>query len=242
MQTFTFREHFIELKSRLLKILCAFIVCFVIYYHFSDIIYNILLDPLAKLNSGNLRKVIYTGLTEAFCTYLQLAFFASFVTIMPIIAIQIYLFIRPGLHKNERKIAISVLLLSPILFWCGGFFVFYYVMPHAWSFFVSFERNYLVLPIVLEAKISEYLNIIIRLIIAFGIAFQLPIILIILNLLKIITLQNLRQKRRLAIVINFIIAGILTPPDVISQFALAIPLILLYEISIVTCKLIIKQE
>lgn len=238
MQLYSFKEHLLELKARLFKVLSVFIIVFFICYYFSDHIYNLLLQPLAALDQEHLRKMIYTGLTEAFFTYLKLAAFASFMIIIPLLAMEIYLFIRPALHQNEKKIAIFIILMAPILFWLGSIFVFYYVMPRAWQFFLSFETNNSSLPIILEAKISEYLSLVMQLIIAFGIAFQLPIIILLLNLLKIVTVNQLQNKRRLAIVINFIIAGVLTPPDIISQFALAIPMLLLYEISITMCKLI----
>lgn len=238
MRFYTFTEHFLELKNRIIRILLAFVICFILCYYFSDNIYNILLKPLASLNSDNVHKIIYTGLTEAFFTYIKLAAFAAFILIMPIIAIECFLFIKTGLYPNEKKYAAILLFMSPILFWCGSIFVFYFVMPRAWQFFISFENNNIPLPIILEAKISEYLNLVIQLILAFGIAFQLPIIMLVLNLLKILQAKDLEKKRRLAIVINFIIAGILTPPDVLSQLALAIPMLVLYEISIIMCKFV----
>lgn len=238
MQTFTLKEHFFELKNRAFIVFFAFVIAFTICYYFSDNIYNFLLKPLAVLNPENYRKVIYTGLTEAFFTYLKLAAFSAFTLIIPILTIQIFLFLKPGLHKKEQQIAAIILCMSPILFWTGAIFVFYYVMPKAWHFFLSFEKTSISIPIILEAKISEYLDLIIHLIIAFGLAFQLPIIIILLNLLKVVDTKSLKKKRRLSIVINFLISGILTPPDVISQFALAIPLLLLYEISIILCKFV----
>ncbi len=238
MKSYTFKEHFLELKARFLRVFAAFIIGFIICYYFSSDIYNILLEPLAELDHADIRKVIYTGLTEAFFTYIKLAAFVSFVMIMPIIAIECFLFIRPGLYSGEKKYAAFILFMSPVLFWCGSIFVFYFVMPRAWQFFLSFEDNNAIIPLILEARISEYLNLVIQLIIAFGIAFQLPIIMLILNLLKILTAKDLVDKRRSSIVIIFIIAGILTPPDVLSQFALAIPMLLLYETSIIMCKFV----
>ncbi len=243
MKSYTIKEHFLELKIRVLRISLIFIFCFIICYYFSNNIYNILLKPLANLsydnlNHGNIRKIIYTGLTEAFFTYIKLAAFSAFLMIMPLIALECYLFIKPGLYTNEKKYAAILLLMSPLLFWAGSIFVFHVVMPRAWQFFLSFENNNIIVPIILEAKISEYLNLIIQLIMAFGIAFQLPIIILILNLLKILKAEDLAKKRRLSIVINFIIAGIITPPDILSQFALAIPMLLLYEISIIMCKFV----
>lgn len=241
-------DHLLELKARLLKIVVVFTVVFALCYYFSDYIYDFLLRPLAdsyKNKSGNSHgshKVIYTGLAEAFFTYIKLASFSSLMVIIPFIACQIYLFVSPALYKSEKLIAIFIFFMSPILFWCGSIFVFYYVMPKAWQFFLSFEQNDSLLPMVLEARISEYLTLVIQLMIAFGLAFQLPIILLVLNLLGLLSVAQLKQKRRIAIVVNFVIAGILTPPDVISQFALAIPLLLLYETSIIMCKFIENRK
>lgn len=244
MKIYTLKEHFLELKYILLKILAAFVVCFCVCYYYSEHIYTILLQPLITSSSASqdIRRIIFTGLTEAFLTYIKLAAFSAFVVIFPFITWQIYSFIAPGLYRLERRIAAFILFAAPLLFWLGGGFVFYYVMPKAWHFFISFEKNNALISIVLEARISEYLGLVIQLIIAFGLAFQLPVIILIMHLLKLSTVESLKKKRRLAIVINFTIAGILTPPDVISQLALAIPLLLLYEISIIICKLVDNKE
>jgi sec-independent protein translocase protein TatC len=243
MQRQTLKKHLIELKRSILRISLVFVIIFSVCYYFSDNIYNILLRPLAKLSDNNTRKIIYTSLTEAFFSYIKLAAFSAFMIIIPFLSIEIYFFASPGLYKNEKRLAAFILLLSPILFWLGAIFVYYYVMPNAWKYFLSFEHHDNgVMPIILEAKISEYLNLTIQLIVAFGCAFQIPIILIILTLVNIIKIADLQQNRRLAVVINFIIAGILAPPDVISQFILAIPMLLLYEISIILCKYIQNKE
>lgn len=238
MKKFTFKEHFLELKARIRKIFIFLIISFVFCYYFSDIIYIILLRPLVYNGPDSIDKIIYTGLTEAFFTYLKLSAFVAFLLNFPMICYQFYAFIAPGLLPDEKKIILAILFLSPILFFSGSFFVFYLVMPKAWNFFLSFENSKIGVPLVLEAKISEYFSLVMQLILAFGLAFQVPVVMIILNIMGFISSETLRRKRRISIVINFILAAIFTPPDVLSQIALAIPLLLLYEISILICKFI----
>jgi len=238
MKKYSLREHFVELKSRTIQTLLFFTVAFIFSYYFSDHIYSFLLQPLAKLDHDSGKKIIYTGLAEAFFTYLKLSSFAAFVLTFPILCLQIYRFMSPGLLTNEKIIILFALIFSPILFFAGGFFVFYLVMPKAWEFFLSFENNNLEIPLILEAKISEYLSLVMQLITVFGLAFQMPIIMLVLNVMGLVSSKALIAKRRLAIVINFIIAAIFTPPDVLSQIALAIPLVILYEVSIVMCKFV----
>lgn len=233
LKKYTFSDHFVELKKRLTIVMIFFLSASLISYYFSQEIFQFLLKPLVS-STLDTKRIIYTGLTEAFFTYLSLSAFVGFLLSIPIIAFQIYWFISPGLYIAERKISRILLFSSPILFMIGGLFVFYFVIPQAWNFFLSFEMSSGATPIVLEAKISEYLSLIIKLIMAFGIAFQMPIILIILSLFNIISSEMLRNKRRIAIVINFIIAGIITPPDILSQISLAIPMVLLYEFSIIS--------
>ncbi len=236
MRLYSLQEHLLELKTRIIRILLVFVIFCGISYYFSKEIYAIALNPLVSLEQWQHRNIIYTGLTEAFFTYLKLAAFTSTLVIIPFIAIEVYLFIKPALYPNEQKLAAYILLMAPLLFWLGSIFVYYFVMPKAWLFFLSFENSVGSSAITLEPRISEYLTLVMQLIIAFGVAFQLPIVILILHILKIITIEQLKDKRRLAVVINFIIAAILTPPDVISQFALAIPMVLLYETAIIMCK------
>ncbi len=238
-KAYTISEHLTELKIRILTIFICFIIACFISYYYSKEIYNFLATPLKAILPNHTHKMIYTSLAEGFFTHLQLSFYIGFLTTMPIIATQLYLFIAPGLYLSEKHIFKILIFISPILFYIGNLFAFYIVIPKAWKFFLSFEsinNNYF--PIILEAKINEYLSLLIQFSLAFGVSFQLPLILIILNILKIIPIQTLINKRRIAIVVNFIIAGILTPPDILSQFALAIPLILLYETSIIICKIL----
>lgn len=232
----SYLEHLLELKKRLLKVLCFFIIAFGVSYYYAEDIFNFLLTPLSNI-AGN-RRIIYTGLAEVFLSYIKLSFLTAISFTMPILVYQIYRFIAPGLYKRERRIASMVLFFSPILFWVGSIFVFYLVMPNAWRFFLSFESTNSKLPLILEARISEYLHLTIVFMFAFGLAFQLPIVMIILSLIKLINSKTLQKYRRFAIVINFAVAAILTPPDVFSQIALAVPLILLYEVTIIIIKFI----
>jgi sec-independent protein translocase protein TatC len=242
MQKFTLKEHLIELKKRLIIVCVAFITVFILCYNLKEYIFEIFLSPLAEISGQEERRIIYTGLAEAFFSYLKLSLFSSFFLIIPIICHQIYGFISPGLLNSEKRLVILILSFSPILFYIGGFFVLYIVMPKAWEFFVSYENRNLQIPVILEAKISEYLNLVIQFMLAFGVAFQLPVIMVILCIMGVIESSFLVQKRRVSIVIIFIAAAIFTPPDVISQIALAIPLLLLYEISILLCKLVEKKR
>ncbi len=242
MQKYTIKEHFIELKNKLLKIICFFIISFGVCYYFIDEIYKFFLSPLSTLMLDGNRKIIYTGLTEAFFSYMKLAFFCAFCITIPVICYQFYAFVAPGLILREKKILSVMLTLSPILFYFGSFFVFFFVMPRAWVFFLSYENNNIELPLILEARISEYLSLVIQFTLTFGIAFQLPILMVILTVMGLVSSFALKKKRKISIIVIFIVAAIFTPPDPISQIALAIPLFLLYEISIILCKLVEKRR
>ncbi|RTK92337.1 MAG: twin-arginine translocase subunit TatC [Rickettsiales bacterium] len=242
MKKFSFKEHFFELKKRFIKIFISFILCFLICYYYSDYIYKIILAPLSEVIEGRDKKIIYTGLTEAFFAYIKLSIFAAILSIFPVCCYQIYAFISPGLYLPEKKLVCFTLCAAPVLFYFGCFFMYYLIIPNAWLFFTSFEKANLGIPLVLEARISEYLNLVIQLTLAFGMAFQLPIIMIILSTFGLIKAEILKKRRRIAIVIIFIAAAVFTPPDVFSQIALALPLLLLYEISILICKFLEKRD
>lgn len=242
MEKYTLKEHFLELKKRFIVILLGFLACFAVCYCYSEEIYQFLLSPLVKADLKQPRKIIYTGMTEAFFTYIKLGSWGAFMLIIPIIAYQTYAFIAPGLHKSEKQLILPTLIIAPILFYLGGMFVFFIVMPTAWQFFLSFENNSGSFPIALEPRISEYLSIVMQLTTAFGLAFQLPVVILVLSVLQMVAADSLKKKRRIAIVIIFILAAIFTPPDVLSQIALALPLILLYEISIIICKFVEKRN
>ena len=242
----SFTSHFVELRSRLLKSIIFILVIFIISYIFAEQIYNFLVEPYADAvkDDENSRRLIFTALHETFIAYLKVAFFAAIFLGSPVLLIQIYKFIAPGLYKNEKKALLPYLIFTPILFLFGALLVYYLVMPLAIKFFLSFEslgssEN---LPIQLEAKVNEYLSLIMRLIFAFGISFQLPILLNLLARIGVVNSEYLKTRRRYVIVIIFALAAILTPPDPITQVGLAIPLLLLYELSIFTVKFIEKKK
>ncbi len=236
-------EHFRDLKKRISYSLVSFLLCFFFSYYYSEELFAHLLAPLAKAMGGDHHKIIYTSLTEAFFTYLKLSLYMGFILSLPIIICQIYLFIAPALYKKERNTLLPYLIISPILFIVGTVFVYKFIIPTAWEFFLSFEKPVIAggIAIELEAKISEYLSLIMDLIFAFGIAFQMPILLCLLTEIRVITPDFLIKKRKFAIILIFIIAAIITPPDVVSQIGLAIPMMILYELSIISCKLIYKK-
>lgn len=228
-------SHLIELRRRLIQCFICFILVFIIAYQFVDSIYWFLLQPLqdALVNPDN-RRMIYTGLHEAFVTYLKLAMFTAVFFTLPLMLIQVWKFIVPGLYAHERKALMPLFLMTPVLFITGAALLFYVVMPMAWRFFISFETpaNEHGLAIQLEARVSEYLDLVIQLILVFGISFELPILLLVLAKAGIVSIDSLKEHRRHALLAIFFVAAIVTPPDVISQIALAVPLYLLYELSI----------
>ena len=242
----SFTSHFIELRSRLKKSIVFILIIFIFSYTFADHIYNFLVEPYANAVKDDeiSRRLIFTALHETFITYLKVAFFAAIFFGSPILLIQIYKFIAPGLYKNEKKAILPYLISTPILFLLGGLLVYYLVMPLAIKFFLSFESagSSTTLPIQLEAKVNEYLSLIMRLIFAFGVSFQLPILLNLLARTGVVNSNYLKKTRRYVIVIIFSVAAILTPPDPITQIGLAIPLLLLYELSIITVRFTEKKN
>ena len=176
--------------------------------------------------AGQNRRLIFTALYEAFFTYLKVSFFGAAFISFPVVATQVYMFVAPGLYRSEKKAFLPFLLATPVLFVAGAALAYYFVFPAAWTFFLSFESP--------DGGGGEYLGLVMRLIFAFGLAFQLPVLLTLLAKVNIISSRGLKKYRRYAYVGMFVIAAIITPPDVITQTGLAIPLILLYEVSIVT--------
>jgi len=212
--------HLIELRQRLIYSLLAVLAGFAVSYAFAPQIYAFLVHPLAAATEGENHRLIYTGLTEAFTTYIKLALWTGGFLAFPVIAAQIWMFVAPGLYKNERKAFLPFLIATPAFFLMGASVAYYVVFPMAWKFFLSFEMPGTTesLPIQLEARVSEYLSLSMTVIFAFGMAFELPVILVLLAR-----------------------AGILTPPDLISMLSLALPMLLLYELSILGAKWVGKK-
>ena len=243
----TISEHLLELRSRIIKSLIFFLLAFIISYINADKIYDFLLQPYVKaLGSDGVanKRLIFTALQETFVTYLKLSFFSALFFSFPIFLIQIWKFIAPGLYSNEKKAILPFMIATPVLFLLGAFLAYQFIMPLAIKFFLSFESltSQTSMPIQLEAKVSEYLSLIMIFMIAFGLSFELPVLLILLATVGFVDSKYLSERRRYIIVIIFIVAAIITPPDPVSQIGLAIPLMLLYEISILIIKYLEKNK
>ena len=238
-------DHLVELRQRLLYSVGGFLVCFIGTFYFAADIFNFLVQPLADLWQGeDSRRLIYTALHEKFFTDVKVAFFTGAFVAFPLIANQVWMFVAPGLYKNEKRAFAPFLIATPVLFFIGGAFVYYLVLPVAWTFFAGFEQQgaHGTMAIALEPKVNEYLSLVMRLIFAFGISFELPVVMTLLARAGIATSEGMKKKRRYAILIAFVAAAILTPPDPLSQIGLAIPMIFLYEISIYCAKLVERSR
>jgi sec-independent protein translocase protein TatC len=235
-------EHLAELRKRLLWSAAAFLVAFFICYHFAPRIYEFLAAPLAHALEarGEKPQLIYTALYEAFFTYIKVAIFAAAFVSFPVVATQLWMFIAPGLYKREKRAMLPFLVVTPVLFFAGGALAYYVIFPTAWKFLLSFQDTPAGsdVQIQLMAKVSDYLNIVMKLIFAFGLSFELPVLLTLLGKVGIITSASLKKYRRYAYVGCFILAAVLTPPDILTQCLLAGPLVLLFEISVFSVRMV----
>lgn len=233
-------EHLRELRKRFMISVLAFIAAFIVCFIFSHQIFQFLIAPLVKVYGNNIQT---TSLPEKFITYIRLSLYSGLIVSFPVIAVQIYMFLAPGLYKNEKKLIRPFLIAAPSLFIMGAALCYYMILPVAWKFFLTFGEDSIGnMQVVLNQKASDYLSLVTGLIMAFGLAFQLPLVIILLCHAGLVTTEALKKKRKYAIVIIVTIAGIITPPDVISQIGLAVPMQLLYEISIIICKAIEKNR
>ncbi|MDK1388158.1 Sec-independent protein translocase protein TatC [Ensifer psoraleae] len=242
-------EHLVELRTRLMWAVGAFFVAFLVCFYFAKQLFNFLVLPFkwavswAGLSHRNV-ELIYTAPQEFFFTQIKVAMFGALVIAFPVIASQVYKFVAPGLYKNERAAFLPFLIASPVLFLLGGALVYFFFTPMVMWFFLAMEQGggEGQVAIQLLPKVSEYLSLIMSLVFAFGLVFQLPVVTTLLARVGFVTAQGLAEKRKYAIVIAFVVAAVLTPPDPVSQIGLALPAILLYEISIYTARLVERQR
>ncbi len=227
-------DHLIELRSRLLRSVAALIVAFFIAFYFADQIFAFLVQPLVKAFAGaEGARLIYTKLYEAFFVQIKVAMFAAFLFAFPIIANQIWAFVAPGLYKTERRAFLPFLIATPVLFAMGAALAYYIVMPTVFRFLLGFQTSEAGIPQEALPAMGDYLSFVMNLIFAFGVCFLLPVLLMLLARVGIVTVDQLRSFRRYAIVAAFVVAAVITPPDVISQLLLAVPMVMLYELSII---------
>lgn len=238
-------EHLIELRQRLFYAVLAVLVFFIVCFIFADQIFNILIIPYERAadEDANLR-LIFTAPQEYFFVQIKIAFFGALFLAFPVIASQLYRFVAPGLYRNERKAFLPFLVATPVLFFIGACVVFFLIMPLAMNFFLSMQQSGddTRATIELLPRVSEYLGLIMTLIFAFGIMFQLPVVITLLAQADLVSVESLKSKRKYAVVLAFIAAAVLTPPDPVSQIGLAVPTLLLYELSIYSARLVEKRR
>ena len=238
-------EHLIELRQRLVRSVIAIAIAFVVCFYFADEIFNLLIIPYERA-AGEERdiRLIFTAPQEYFFTQMKLALFGAMFIAFPVIANQIYKFVAPGLYRHERQAFLPYLMATPVLFVMGAALVYFIVMPLALGFFLSLEQGPGEGRAVIELlpKVNEYLGLIMTLLFAFGLVFQLPVVLTLLARAGLVDAEGLKRKRKYAVVMAFVAAAVLTPPDPISQLGLALPTLLLYELSIQAVRLVEKRR
>lgn len=227
-------DHLIELRTRLLRSVVALLVAFGVAFYFADRIFAFLVQPLVKAFGGaEGGRLIYTKLYEAFFVEIKVAMFTAFFFAFPVIANQIWLFVAPGLYKQEKRAFLPFLIATPVLFMMGAALAYYVVMPTVFTFLLSFQTNAAGIPQEALPAMNDYLSFVMNLIFAFGFCFLLPVLLMLLARAGIVNVTQLRAFRRYAIVAAFVIAAVITPPDAVSQLLLALPMIVLYELAII---------
>ncbi|MFT8808490.1 twin-arginine translocase subunit TatC [Gluconobacter sp.] len=236
-------EHLVELRRRLIWSIVTFVIAFAICYHYSGEIYRFLAAPLGNImrKNGEQPHLIYTALYEAFFTYIRVAVFGATCLSFPMIAIQAWIFIAPGLYRSEKRAFAPFLIATPIMFLIGAALAYYVVFPYAWQFFLSFQTPQNTnggMQIELQAKVSEYLTLVTKMILAFGVCFELPVVLTLLVRVGLLSVAQLKRFRRYAVVASFAVAAVIAPPDAITMLSLAIPLVALYEVSILTARFV----